>query len=654
MPRPPESRPDVHCPGPPSDSAVATAAMLELEDFLRGERDSLASWLRASHSELLAHLRRTSVADAAVERCLHQAEAALQLEKGKFSPVGHPLRGSAGDLPLPVDVSGNRAAVASKSGLEVATVLQDVQLLRPALQALDMHKSTDVHSGTGACAYETDDPKRRLPSNPGSTSDQPTSLEDDVDDPECQMAPSSSEGSAHTHDAEELTSQGSRTCSEKMDMAAATSMRGLVVNAVKAQINELNVAQKKKNLKQKRIRKRVTIIGPQPWLKDLVDSMQMEVIFGVLILLNALMFCVEAQYNGIEMGVVVSYSGSHLMAEQAWPHAKVIFTCLNFFFGVAFLLEALVKLWALRCSFFVSPFNLLDLSLVFLWVVTIADSRRNSLQFMRLARLARLLRLLRLFKVLHKLDVLILLVGALKACGSVMFWSLTLLLLVMTCFSLMLVYMLEPFILNEAISLVDRQLVYNYFGSFSRAILSVFELTLSNWVPVTRMLHDTVSEWYSPLLLAYRSVAGFAMISVITGVFLHETFRTAAADDDLMIMQRERAITKHVQKMRQLFHEADESCDGYLSFGEFQKIVEDKRVRTWLAAMELDIQDVAHAFRIIDMNGDGQLSAEELVRGVARMKGHARSLDLLFVMEKLENMEEELGMVRKKPAREDS
>ena len=40
-------------------------------------------------------------------------------------------------------------------------------------------------------------------------------------------------------------------------------------------------------------------------------------------------------------------------------------------------------------------------------------------------------------------------------------------------------------------------------------------------------------------------VVTFAMIQIIRAVFMHETFKVAAADDDLVIMQKERQMEKH-------------------------------------------------------------------------------------------------------------
>merc|ERR1719215_1101365 len=109
-----------------------------------------------------------------------------------------------------------------------------------------------------------------------------------------------------------------------------------------------------------------------------------------------------------------------------------------------------------------------------------------------------------------------------------------------------------------------------------------------------------------------------------------------------MIMQKERQLQRYVRDMNRFFAEADDSGDGLLSLEEFQNICKDPRVKSWLAAMDLDASNAESVFELIEGlagDGDNRLSAEELVHGVARIKGAARSIDLLTMQRKLDMLE---------------
>jgi len=140
-----------------------------------------------------------------------------------------------------------------------------------------------------------------------------------------------------------------------------------------------------------------------------------------------------------------------------------------------------------------------------------------------------------------------------------------------------------------------------------------------------------MGEWYSLVFVMYQCVVGFAVVKVITGVFLHETFKVAASDDELMIIQKQRLKKKHSQKMRLLLEEADMGGDGKVGWFEFKNIMEEPRVKTWLSAMELDVRDIRAFFDMLD-DGDHEIDLNELIDGVSRLKGNARSLDMVTLL----------------------
>jgi len=182
-----------------------------------------------------------------------------------------------------------------------------------------------------------------------------------------------------------------------------------------------------------------------------------------------------------------------------------------------------------------------------------------------------------------------------------------------------------------------RKAVFERFGSFSRAVVTMFELTLGNWHPPVRLLQQ-VNEWWIIPCLVYIVVVWFAVMQVIRAVYIQETFKVAASDDEMMIKQKNRQIRMHAANMDRFFKEADESGDGFLSYGEFRRITQDVRVKTWMAAMDFDTSNAQLVFDLLD-DGDHKLSAEEVVQGVAKLKGSARSIDLMALKYQCESID---------------
>jgi len=159
----------------------------------------------------------------------------------------------------------------------------------------------------------------------------------------------------------------------------------------------------------------------------------------------------------------------------------------------------------------------------------------------------------------------------------------------------------------------------------------MFELTLANWPVISRTLYENVNEWFILVAIIHKITIGFAVVGVINGVFIQETFTIASLDDDTMVMQRERQVQMHAQKMRLLFEQADESGDGFLTFAEFQKVAEDPRIGSWLSAMGLDLNNATLAFELMD-DGDDEISFCEFLTGIMRLKNSSKGVDLATVL----------------------
>eukprot|EP00929_Paragymnodinium_shiwhaense_P080640 TRINITY_DN42069_c0_g1_i1.p1 TRINITY_DN42069_c0_g1~~TRINITY_DN42069_c0_g1_i1.p1 ORF type:complete len:706 (-),score=133.70 TRINITY_DN42069_c0_g1_i1:250-2250(-) len=370
-----------------------------------------------------------------------------------------------------------------------------------------------------------------------------------------------------------------------------------------------------------------------------VEGPYFECFFAIVIVMSTVLMCLEAQYNGIDMGYQLGFSGYHRPAAEVWPHAREVFDVMEYVFGFVFLIEVCLKLFALRVKFLLSGWDLLDLAIVVIWFAYAFGSVDLGINpfIVRLFRLLPMFRLVRFVKAFQIFDVLRLLVSALQACSSVFLWSLLLLFVIMVVCGLILHIVVKGEILDGSLTEAATHDLFVYFGTFSRTILSMYEVTFGNWSKIGRALHENISEWFAPLILAYRLVVSFAMLKVINGIFLSETLRVMNSNDEILIMHKTRQTERHISNMQQLFIEADDSGDGLLSFEEFKGILADSRVKTWLEAQEIELNDVQLVFDLVG-NERGAINAEELVLGFARMKGAARSVDMLSLMQRINSL----------------
>jgi hypothetical protein len=222
-------------------------------------------------------------------------------------------------------------------------------------------------------------------------------------------------------------------------------------------------------------------------------------------------------------------------------------------------------------------------------------------------------------------------ITALKGSLPMLAWSATLLFSCIVMFAFFFNQTLTAYVIESPTTTDEqKQTCFKYFGTFWRAVFSMFELTLANWIPIARFLMEDVSEGFIIFAIMYKLSFGFSVLAVINGCFIKETFKVAAADDLLMVLEREKEQHVHRTKMIKLLEAGDTSGNGFLERDEFQEICHDKEVKAWLGAQGLDASNSDKLFTLMDKAGKEHLLAEDLVSGVAKLKGPAKALDLAF------------------------
>merc|ERR1712032_180216 len=262
---------------------------------------------------------------------------------------------------------------------------------------------------------------------------------------------------------------------------------------------------------------------------------------------------------------------------------------------------------------------------------------------LRIVRISRLFRMSRLARAALYSDSLYLLLTALRGSVEALWWSGLLLTLLQVVVALVVNSTLVFWYFDGEGDVEERKLVFEYWGSFSRSILTTFEITLADFPHPTRLLVGYVSEWFMIFFIVHKLTIGFAVIAVINGVFLQETLAVASNDDQLMIRQRVRAKKMLELKMRRLFEVTDESGDGLVDAEEFQSAMVDPGIRTWMDSMELDVERAEEVFRLVDVDGKEQVTAEVFVNGLAHLMGNARNLDLQILLREQEQLRQLLS-----------
>merc|ERR1740121_1582103 len=157
-----------------------------------------------------------------------------------------------------------------------------------------------------------------------------------------------------------------------------------------------------------------------------------------------------------------------------------------------------------------------------------------------------------------------------------------------------------------------REWSYKFYGNAARATYTMFEVTMAGcWPNYVRPLIVRFGAAYGIFFIFYVAWVVFAVIRLITAIFLKETMDAANADTEMLAASQMRKKQAYLSKLRLFFDEADASGDGLLDFTELETVLANPRVKTWLQVLGLEVHETKSLFRLLD-NGDGLITVDDL------------------------------------------
>merc|ERR1719221_685646 len=99
----------------------------------------------------------------------------------------------------------------------------------------------------------------------------------------------------------------------------------------------------------------------------------------------------------------------------------------------------------------------------------------------------------------------------------------------------------------------------------------------------------------------------------------------------------------YLKKVRQFFIEADTDKSGTLSWEEFESHMQNTKIKAYFQTLDLDVSQAHLVFELLDADGSNEVTVEEFLEGIMRLKGGARSVDLNLMMLMQKKMCERMG-----------
>lgn len=121
------------------------------------------------------------------------------------------------------------------------------------------------------------------------------------------------------------------------------------------------------------------------------------------------------------------------------------------------------------------------------------------------------------------------------------------------------------------------------------------------------------------------------VLNIVTGVFVDTVHQMYQPERDEMIERESQKRKQMLQSLKNLLEEADSDESGSITWDEFDQFTQDRHIKMYLSAHEIDITQAKEIFELIDRSGEGEVSIDEFVLSFMEFKGAAKGADVVIL-----------------------
>jgi len=392
-----------------------------------------------------------------------------------------------------------------------------------------------------------------------------------------------------------------------------------------------------------------------------VDWTSFNVVIGVVIMLNALTI-------GLEANVRVEADGDDI--STVWYIFEVIF-CLLFIFELASRLyfhglryftdqphevRMLLRSGSYRDAvdaFFqgLQASNTFDMVVVVMSVIDTFILQVLDLggvlrftTFMRFVRIMRLIRLVRLLKLTKELWMV---TSSLGHAMKILAWVFVVMAMLLYISGMLVTA--EIGINNELYNDYYTKVVYGttrkgwdhelYFKTIFRSMFTLFQMmTLESWTDDIARHVVRNQPGMLIFLILFLGVLTFGLMNIVIAIVVENTLAQAERDEKRLTKAKERDRLKVFSQLRDIFVEADADQSGSLDVQEVIDVIARPEIYNKLKMIDFPVENPVQIFTLLDYDDSGELSIDEFISGCLRMKGSAKSKDLLVAQVAVDQM----------------
>lgn len=170
------------------------------------------------------------------------------------------------------------------------------------------------------------------------------------------------------------------------------------------------------------------------------------------------------------------------------------------------------------------------------------------------------------------------------------------------------------------------------FGSVGKSMYTLMQCTTRDSWSSSIARFVVVRQWYMAFFfIFFIMLSTYGLLNLVVSVIVEQTLNAARSNENRMRAREERERKGELDTLKEIFIMADEDGSGELDIAEFMNCIKDDDILVRFRQLDLPIDDAARLFTVIDGDGARPLNITEFIDGCQKLKGAARSRDLLAI-----------------------
>ncbi|CAK0906406.1 unnamed protein product [Prorocentrum cordatum] len=358
-------------------------------------------------------------------------------------------------------------------------------------------------------------------------------------------------------------------------------------------------------------------------LGGLVSSKEFELLSAVVILANAVYIAYASDLEIDQIG------REDYTITNTWLWVEILLTAW-------YALELAMRGFVYRVHFFLSrdlSWNMFDTVLVLLSlqdiVMSVGSANPAFLRIMRIGRMLKLLRVIRLLRVFRELRLIL---NAILGCMKSVFWAMILIVNVSFIFGLCFLQATADHLREQGdgVDATTKVSLLKYWGNCRSSMYSLYAAALggTDWDLMVSSLRPVGSEFVL-LFLVYVGFFFCVVTNTLTSLFVEATMANAQRDQQEVIQAELEQRQVYVQQLRRFFLKFDGQNTGEVTLEDFLEHVDDPEMIWFASQLGIELVDAKQFFSVLSSGGRLKVNLEAFVIGCIRLKGTAKSMDLM-------------------------